>query len=103
MLKIAPQWHGHLPQALGVPVDLGCATERHVQQEARFAWKGIRLNRFALYQARIARRGFLTWRPAVDQDNLKPALLQMQGGARANHACAKNKDAGSHAVAPVQG
>jgi hypothetical protein len=75
-----------------MPIHLGATPQGHVQQKARLAREGVGLDRFTLDQAGIAQRGFLTRYTPIHQHHIEPALLQMQGGAGANHARAQNKN-----------
>ena len=79
-----------------MPMHLGAPTHRHVQQKARLTRKGIGLDRLLLNQARIPKRSFLAGGTPIHQRDLEATLLQMQGGAGADHARAQNKDGGSH-------
>jgi hypothetical protein len=77
-------------------MDLSALAQGSVEQKARVTGKGIGFHRFALDQARIAKRCFLSGCAPVHQSDFEAALLQMQSSAGADHTGAQNEDGSSH-------
>jgi hypothetical protein len=81
---------------VGEPVArLRRAVERVLQDLAEIPGEHVRENRGALDQPCISIAGFFAGAfVPVDQDDVPPPLLQMQGGADADHARPQHEDIG---------
>ena len=96
MHPVLPQEGGELRDGGPVVMGVDGVVEGIAQQRAEIVRETVRIDAFALDQARIAEGGFLAGLALVDQQDRAAALLQMQGNRHADDAGSKNNHILTH-------
>src|SRR5512134_143835 len=91
MLPVEPQERRDARDRGRMVVSVDRAVEAVAQERAKVVWEAVRVDAFALHEARVAERRFLGRPTSVDEHGGAAALLQVQSDADADDAGAKDE------------